>query len=289
MPKTKIAGVGMYVPKNVYTNHDMMRFMDTSDEWIQERTGIIERRFAERNSETTATMGIEAAKLAIEDAGITPREVDFIVFATVCPDYYFPGFGVLVQRAMHMKDIGALDVRNQCSGFIYALSVGDQFVRSGTYKNVLVIGSEKQSFAGDFTTRGRKLAVLFGDGAGAVLLQPTDEENSGILSCHLHSDGSGAEALACFNPGTHSNHWVKSRVLADYDEAEIGKQYVQQKMTLTDDEVYVNIQRYGNTTAASIPIALYEAEQEGKIKTGDLVCLASFGSGLTWASTLIKW
>ncbi|HXL57950.1 MAG TPA: beta-ketoacyl-ACP synthase III [Chitinophagaceae bacterium] len=350
MPKTKIAGVGMYVPKNVYTNHDMMRFMDTSDEWIQERTGIIERRFAERNSETTATMGIEAAKLAIEDAGITPRDVDFIVFATVCPDYYFPGCGVLVQRAMHMKDIGALDVRNQCSGFIYALSVGDQFVRSGTYKNVLVIGSEKQSFAGDFTTRGRKLAVLFGDGAGAVLLQPTDEENSGILSCHLHSDGSGAEALACFNPGTHSNHWVKSRVLADYDEAEIGKQYVsykmidkaqifshidssvimkkgmaklpevikealtannltaedidmlilnqsnlriaqyvQQKMTLTDDEVYVNIQRYGNTTAASIPIALYEAEQEGKIKTGDLVCLASFGSGLTWASTLIKW
>jgi len=325
--------------------------MDTNDKWIQERTGIKERRFADRYNETTATMGIEAAKSAIENAGITPQEVDFIIFATVCPDYYFPGCGVLVQRAMRMKDVGALDVRNQCSGFIYALSVGDQFVRSGTYKNVLVIGSEKHSFAGDFTTKGRKLAVLFGDGAGAVLLQPTEEENSGILSCHLHSDGTGAETLAHYNPGTHSNHWVnKENKIADYDDAEIGKQFVsykmiekdqifahmdgnaimkkaivklpevinealtannltaedidmlilnqsnlhivqhvQQKMGLTDDEVYINIQRYGNTTAASIPIALYEALHEGKIKKGDMVCLASFGSGLTWASTLIRW
>src|SRR6266496_4586516 len=197
MFKTKISGVGMYLPPNVVTNNDLLKYMDTSDEWIQERTGIKERRFAHRTEETTTTMGVEAAKIAIERAGITPKDIDFIIFATLSPDYYFPGCGVLLQRAMKMKEIGALDVRNQCSGFIYALSVGDQFIKTGTYKNVLVIGSEKQSFAGDFTTRGRKLAVLFGDGAGAVLLQPTDEENSGILSCHLHSDGSGAEALAC--------------------------------------------------------------------------------------------
>jgi 3-oxoacyl-[acyl-carrier-protein] synthase-3 len=351
MPRTKIAGVGMYVPKNVITNYDLMKYMDTSDEWIREKTGIIERRYADRLNETTATMGIEASKVAIENAGITAQDVDFIIFATLCPDYYFPGCGVLVQREMKMKEIGALDVRNQCSGFIYALSVGDQFVRSGTYKNVLVIGSEKQSFAMDFSTRGRKHTIIFGDGAGAVLLQPTEEENIGILSCHLHCDGNGAEVLASFNPGAHSNHWApEGEPFADYEEADWGKQYVshemidkaqifshmdckpvmkraiakipevinealeqnnlsqddinmlilnqsnmriaefvQQKMGLTDDEVYVNIHRYGNTTAASIPIALYEAWQENKIKKGDLVCLASYGSGFTWASTLIRW
>jgi 3-oxoacyl-[acyl-carrier-protein] synthase-3 len=351
MPRTKIAGVGMYVPKNVITNYDLMKYMDTSDECIQEKTGIKERRYADRLNETTASMGIEAAKAAIENAGITAQDVDFIIFATLCPDYYFPGCGVLVQREMKMKEIGALDVRNQCSGFIYALSVGDQFVRSGTYKNVLVIGSEKQSFAMDYSTRGRKQTVVFGDGAGAVILQPTDDNNARILSCHLHCDGSGAEVLASYNPGAHANHWAeKDKPVADYEEAEWGKQYVshamidkaqifshtegssvmkravtkipevinealeknnlteedinmlilnqsnlhiakfvQEKLGLTDDEVYVNIQRYGNTTAASIPIALYEALQENKIKKGDLVCLASYGSGFTWACSLIRW
>ncbi len=336
----------MYVPGNVYTNNDMMRFMDTNDAWIQERTGIKERRFARRFGETTTTMGVEAAKMAIENAGITPQDVDFIVFATLCPDYYFPGCGVLVQRELKMKEIGALDVRNQCSGFIYSLSVADKFVRSGTYKNVLVIGSEKHSFGLDFSTRGRTLTVLFGDGAGAVLLQATDDEDKGILSTHLHSDGVGAEALAQHNPGSHANHWQK---LADFDDAELEPtslshqmidnaqifpymdgnvvlkraivklpevinealvannktaedinmlilnqsnlriaQFVQQKMGLADDKIYNNIQRYGNTTAASIPIAMYEAWNEGKIKNGDLVCLASYGSGFTWASALMK-
>src|SRR3954469_16813538 len=167
MPKAKVAGVGMYVPKNIYTNCDLTKFMDTTDEWIRERTGIEQRHFADRHGESTASMGIEAAKMAIENASLTPKDVDFIIFATLCPDYYFPGCGVLVQREMKMKEIGALDVRNQCSGFIYALSVGDQFVRSGTYRNVLVIGSEKQSFAMDYTTPGRKQTVIFGDGAGA--------------------------------------------------------------------------------------------------------------------------
>lgn len=339
----------MFVPDHVVTNHDLTRYMDTSDEWIQERTGIKERRYAHRTQETTTTMGVEAAKMAIERAGITPQDIDFIVFATLSPDYYFPGCGVLVQRAMKMKEIGALDVRNQCSGFIYALSVADQFIRGGMYKNVLVIGSEKHSFGLDFSTRGRNVSVIFGDGAGAVVLQPTADDNRGILSTHLHSDGESAEILAMFNPGTHANHWLE-QPLADFDEAEIGQmfmshamvdkaqnfpfmdgpsvfkkavikfpeviqealsangyqpadlklliphqanlriaQFVQQKLGLRDDQVYNNIQKYGNTTAASVPLALCEAWQEGKVQAGDLVCLAAFGSGFTWASALLKW
>jgi 3-oxoacyl-[acyl-carrier-protein] synthase-3 len=321
--------------------------METSDAWIQERTGIKERRFAHRTEETTTTMGVEAAKMAMKRAGVNAEDIDFIVFATLSPDYYFPGCGVLLQRAMKMKEIGALDVRNQCSGFIYALSVADQFIRSGMYKNILVVGSEKHSFGLDLTTRGRNVSVIFGDGAGAVVLQPT-EEDRGMLSTHLHSDGSEAEVLAMYNPGTHANHWKEG--LADFDEAEAAQmfmshnmidkaqlfpnmdgqtvfkkavvkfpevilealnqngykpsdlsllvphqanlrisQFVQHKLGLSDEQVYNNIQRYGNTTAASIPIALCEAWQEGRIKKGDLVCLAAFGSGFTWASALLKW
>ncbi|MGZ5135431.1 MAG: 3-oxoacyl-ACP synthase III family protein, partial [Flavitalea sp.] len=200
MIRSKIAGIGMYVPKNVFTNNDLLKYMDTSDKWIQERTGIKERRFANRTGETTTTMGVEAAQIAIERAGVTAQDIDFIVFATLSPDYYFPGCGVLVQRAMKMKEIGALDVRNQCSGFVYALSVADQFIRTGTYKNILVIGSEKHSFGLDLTTRGRNISVIFGDGAGAVVLQPTEQDH-GILSTHLHSDGESAETLAMYNPG----------------------------------------------------------------------------------------
>jgi 3-oxoacyl-[acyl-carrier-protein] synthase-3 len=348
MIRSKIAGIGMYVPKNVVTNNDLLKYMDTSDQWIQERTGIKERRFADRTGETTTTMGVEASKIAIERAGITPRDIDFIVFATLSPDYYFPGCGVLVQRAMKMNEIGALDVRNQCSGFVYALSVADQFIRTGTYKNILVIGSEKHSFGLDMSTRGRNISVIFGDGAGAVVLQPTEKDH-GILSSHLHSDGESAETLAMYNPGTHANYWTNQK-LADFNDAEIAdmfmshtmvesgqnfpnmdgpavfkkaivkfpeviiealsangyqpkdlsmliphqanlriSQYVQQQMGLRDDQIYNNIQKYGNTTAASVPIALCEAWEDGKIKDGDIVCLAAFGSGYTWASALIKW
>jgi 3-oxoacyl-[acyl-carrier-protein] synthase-3 len=349
MPRSKIAGIGMYVPANVVTNQDLTRYMDTSDEWIQERTGIQQRRYAHRTEETTTTMGVEAARIAIERAGITANDIDFIVFATLSPDYYFPGCGVLLQRAMKMKEIGALDVRNQCSGFVYALSVADQFIRSGMYKNILVVGSEKHSFGLDFSTRGRNVSVIFGDGAGAVVLQPTEDTNRGILSTHLHSDGEAAEILAMYNPGTHANHWADKNY-ASFTDAEIGEmfmshemidnaqnfpfmdgpsvfkkavvkfpevivealqkngyqpsdlqmliphqanlrisQFVQQKLGLRDDQVYNNIQRYGNTTAASVPIALCEAWQEGRIKEGDLVCLAAFGSGFTWASALLRW
>ena len=339
----------MYVPEQVVTNQDLLKYMDTSDAWIQERTGIQERRYAHRTQETTTTMAVEASRIAIERAGITPQDIDFIVFATLSPDYYFPGCGVLLQRAMKMREIGALDVRNQCSGFVYALSVADQFIRTGTYKNILVVGSEKHSFGLDFTTRGRNVSVIFGDGAGAVVLQPSTHEGRGILSTHLHSDGDSAEILAMYNPGTHANHW-KEEKYADFDEAAIGQmffshamidngqiypymdgpavfkkavvkfpevimealqanglapadinmliphqanlriaQFVQQKLGLGDHQVYNNIQRYGNTTAASVPIALCEAWQEGRVKPGDLVCLAAFGSGFTWASALLRW
>jgi 3-oxoacyl-[acyl-carrier-protein] synthase III len=354
MLKSFIAGIGMYVPENIITNEKLTHYMDTSDEWIQERTGIKERRYADRTKETTTTMGVEAAKIAIERAGITKDDVDFIIFATLSPDYYFPGCGVLLQRAMHMKEIGALDVRNQCSGFVYALSIADQFIKGGMYKNILVVGSEKHSFGLDMSTRGRNVSVIFGDGAGAVVLQPIEDASTGsaqargILSTHLHSDGTDAEVLAMFNPGTHANHWKEG--LADFDESAIAdmfvskemvnkeqfypnmdgqavfkkavvkfpevimealnrngfapsdlkllvphqanlriSQFVQHKLKLRDDQVYNNIQRYGNTTAASIPIALCEAWQEGRIEKGDLVCLAAFGSGFTWASALLRW
>jgi 3-oxoacyl-[acyl-carrier-protein] synthase-3 len=349
MTRSKIAGIGKYIPEQVVTNNDLKKYMDTSDEWIQERTGIKERHYAHRTEETTTTMAVEAATIAIQRAGITPQDIDFIVFATLSPDYYFPGCGVLVQRAMKMKEIGALDVRNQCSGFVYAWSVADQFIKTGMYKNILVIGSEKHSFGLDFSTRGRNVSVIFGDGAGAVVLQPTEEANRGILSTHLHSDGSAAEILAMYNPGTHANHWME-QPLASFDEAEIGQmfmshqmldnaqlfpymdgpavfkkavvkfpeviveslkannltakdinmliphqanlrisQFVQQHLGLSDDQVHNNIQKYGNTTAASVPIALCEAYEQGRIKDGDLVCLAAFGSGFTWASALLRW
>lgn len=349
MPTSKIAGIGLYVPENTVTNEDLKQYMDTSDEWIQERTGIKERRYAHRTDETTTTMAVEASKIAIERAGITAQDIDFIVFATLSPDYYFPGCGVLVQRAMQMKEIGALDIRNQCSGFVYALSVADQFIKTGMYKNILVIGSEKHSFGLDFSTRGRNISVIFGDGAGAIVLQATEKKGQGIISTHLHSDGKSAELLAMYNPGTHANHWVKEPV-ADYTQAPIGEmfmskemmdkaqnfpfmdgqavfkkaivkfpevimealtknglsttdinlliphqanlrisQFVQQKLALRNDQVFNNIQQFGNTTAASIPIALCQAWQEGKVKEGDLICLAAFGSGFTWASALIRW
>jgi len=347
MFKTRIAGIGMYVPADVVTNDDLTKVMDTSDAWIQERTGIKERRFAKRFEETTTTMGVQAAIKAMERAKVSPADIDFIVFATLSPDYYFPGCGVLLQRALKMKEIGALDVRNQCSGFIYALSVADQFIKTGMYKNILLVASETHSYGLDFSTRGRNVSVIFGDGAGAVVLQPTKEE--GILSTHLHSDGNDAELLSMINPGFHAGKFdpqkkpaephqpygglFLTKEVVEHDDiypnmdgqavfkkavvkfpeviaealaannkqaSEIKlliphqanlriSQYVQHKLKLRDDQVYNNIQKYGNTTAASIPIALCEAWENGIIQDGDLICLAAFGSGFTWASALLKW
>lgn len=332
---SRIAGMGYYVPENVVTNDDLSKLMETNDEWITERTGIKERRFVKPgDGNTTSSMGVKAALMAIENAGITKDDIDFIVFATLSPDYYFPGPGVLVQRDLGISEVGALDVRNQCSGFVYALSVADQYVRSGMYQNVLVIGSELHSGGLDMTTRGRGVSVIFGDGAGAAVVRRSEKEGQGIMSTHLHSQGEHAEELALLGPAT--SRWVDT-IIEENDPADESyypymngnfvfkhavtrfeqvinealdangfkasdidllvphqanlriSQYIAKKMELSPDQVYNNIMRYGNTTAASIPIALTEAIQEGKVKEGDLVCLAAFGSGFTWASALMRW
>jgi 3-oxoacyl-[acyl-carrier-protein] synthase-3 len=335
MYHSKISGLGFYVPSNTVTNDDLSKIIDTNDEWIQERTGIQQRRHIINGEDTTTTMGVKAAKIAIERAGISNDEVDFVIFATLSPDYYFPGPGVLVQRDLGLKTVGALDVRNQCSGFVYALSVADQYIKTGMYKNILVIGSEVQSTGLDMTTRGRGVSVIFGDGAGAAIVSREEDLTKGILSTHLHSEGVHAEELIVKAPGM-GGRWVTD-IIADNDpddesyfpymngqfvfknavvrfsevineglEANNLKvsdidmliphqanlrisQFIQKKFGLTDDQVFNNIQKYGNTTAASIPIALTEAWEQGKIKSGDTVVLAAFGSGFTWASAIIKW
>ncbi|MEM9326274.1 MAG: beta-ketoacyl-ACP synthase III [Bacteroidota bacterium] len=334
MYNSQIVGIGHYVPDNVVTNKDLEKMMDTSDDWIVERTGIHERRWIDpKTGDSPSTMGTKAAKKALENANLTPDDVDFIIFATLSPDYYFPGPGVQVQEQLGIKEIGALDVRNQCSGFIYSLSVADQFVKTGMYKTVLVIGSENHSGGLEKTTRGRGVTVIFGDGAGAVVLQRT-EEDRGILSTHLHSEGKHAKELALIGPAT--GRWVDT-IIEENDPEDASyyphmngnfvfkhavtrfqqvihealaqnnlkpedldlliphqanlriSQFIQKQMRLPDDKVYNNIMRYGNTTAASIPIALSEAYEEGKIQEGDIVCFAAFGSGFTWASALIRW
>lgn len=356
MKRSKIAGIGYYVPERTVTNNELTGVMETTDEWIQERTGIQERRYGKKHLETTTSMGAIATRIACERAGIELEEIDFIIFATLSPDYYFPGCGVLLQRELGIthKEVGALDVRNQCSGFLYALSIADQFVKTGMYKNVLVVGSEMHSMGLDFSTRGRNVTVIFGDGAGAAVVQPTDDPQRGILTTKLHSNGTYAEKLAFINPGSHGGyHFKKLGEEVDFGyppEDTLGEifltpkmkeeglyypnmegqfvfkmavqkfpevirealteaglttadismliphqanlrisQFVQKSLGLTDDQVWNNIQKYGNTTAASVPIALTEAWEAGKIKEGDLVCLAAFGSGFTWASALIRW
>ena len=335
MYNSAITGLGFFVPDQVVTNDDLSKMMDTSDEWIQERTGIQERRHVVPGTDTTASMGVKAAKIAIERSGISKDEIDFIVFATLSPDYYFPGPGVLVQRDLGLKTVGALDVRNQCSGFVYGISVADQYIKSGMYKNILVIGSEVHSTGLDMTTRGRGVSVIFGDGAGAAILSREEDPEKGILSTHLHSEGEHAEELSLIAPGM-GKRWVldiieendpddtsyypymngqfvfKNAVVrfsevimegleknglqpTDIDmliphQANLRiSQFIQKKFKLSDDQVYNNIMSYGNTTAASIPIALTEAWEEGKIKSGDLVVLAAFGSGFTWGSVIIRW
>ena len=334
MYRSKIKGLGYYVPENVVTNDDLSKLMDTSDAWIQERTGIKERRHVVKGMDTTTTMGAKAALKALEAAGVSKEEVDFVVFATLSPDYYFPGCGVLVQKELGLKTVGALDIRNQCSGFLYALSVADQYIKTGMYRNILVIASETQSPALDMSTRGRNMAVLFGDGAGAAVVSRSEGEN-GILSTHLHSEGAYADALAMIAPGVGTK-WVPE-ILAENDPDDVSyypnmngqfvfknavvrlaevinegleangltvgdidmlvphqanlriSQFVQHEFKLSDAQVYNNIMKYGNTTAASVPIALAEAVGEGKIKEGDVVVLAAFGSGFTWASAIIRW
>jgi len=332
MRYSKIVGLGHHVPETVITNEYLSGIMDTSDEWIIERTGIKERRYVDPTKDTVANMAAKATRMALQRANLTEKDIEFIVFATITPDYFFPGSGVLLQRELGLESIGALDIRNACSGFIYALSVADQFIKTGMYKTILVVGAEIQSTAIDMTTRGRNTAVIFADGAGAAILQSSDQP--GILSTHLHSDGRFAEELYVRDPGSsrpreerqpeqildtttfkvvmNGSQVFKHAVVRfmeviqealsangmkkeDIDlliphQANLRiSQFIQQKLELPDDKVYNNIMRYGNTTAASIPIAMSEAWAEGKIKENKLICLAAFGSGFTWASALIRW
>lgn len=335
MYNSRIVGLGKYLPENVVTNADLSKTMDTSDEWITERTGIKERRHIKKgDGNTTATMALKATKIALERANMAAEDLDLILFATLSPDYYFPGSGVVLQDLLGIPACPAMDIRNQCSGFIYALSTADQFIKTGMYKNVLVVGAENHSGGLDMTSRGRGVSVIFGDGAGAAILTRETNMERGILSSHIYSEGSHAEELSLIGPST--NRWVPEIIAANDPEdlsyypymngqvvfkhavvrfsevineglqknnwlaSDIDmlvphqanlriSQFIQKKFGLNDNQVYNNIMRYGNTTAASIPIALTEAWEEGKVKEGSKVVLAAFGSGFTWGSSIIVW
>ena len=335
MYNSRIIGLGKYVPENVVTNADLSKMMDTSDEWITERTGIKERRHIKKgDGNTTATMALKATKIALERANMAAEDLDLILFATLSPDYYFPGSGVVLQDLLGIPACPAMDIRNQCSGFIYALTTADQFIKTGMYKNVLVVGAENHSGGLDMTSRGRGVSVIFGDGAGAAILTRETNMERGILSSHIYSEGSYAEELSLIGPSTkrwvpeiisandpddlsyypymngqvvfkhavvrfsevineglQKNNWQASDIdmLVPHQANLRISQFIQKKFGLSDDQVYNNIMRYGNTTAASIPIALTEAWEEGKIEEGSKVVLAAFGSGFTWGSSMMVW
>lgn len=328
-----IAGCGHYAPERIIRNEDLSQWMDTNDDWITERTGIKERRWFTPGVDTVSNMGARASLMALQNAGMEASEIELIVFATITPDYYFPGSGVLLQRDLGLGQIPALDIRNQCTGFVYALSVADQYIRNGTYQNVLVVGSEIQSSALDVSTEGRAMAVIFGDGAGAVVLRRSENKNRGIIDSLLYSDGRFAEELILKDPGSsrplrhmadlalhpeetkpymNGNQVFKHAVQRfpevtleilrknGFEKSDLNllvphqanlriTQYVQNQLGLSDEQVVSNIQRYGNTTAASIPIALSEAWHAGRVKEGMLIALTAFGSGFTWGSNLIRW
>lgn len=331
--KSKILGIGHYVPPKVVTNADLEKLMDTSDEWIQQRSGIQERRYVEEGIGNTE-MSYEATWMALERAKIDVKEIELLILATLSPDYVFPGTGCFVQGKLGLAGIPAIDIRQQCSGFIYGLSIADQFIKSGIYRTVLVIGTEVQSTGIDFSTRGRDVTVLFGDGAGAAILRATEPTDSrGILSTHLHADGRYAKELWVEGPSSRDHPRLSQRVLDEgtwyprmngravftmavkkmvevvqealsanqiknihevdffvFHQANIRiVQAVCDVLGVKIEKTYNNIHLYGNTTAASIPLALSEAVQEGRLKENDLLCIAAFGSGFTWASALIRW
>jgi 3-oxoacyl-[acyl-carrier-protein] synthase-3 len=329
--RSRILGVGAYVPPRVVTNHDLAKVMETSHEWIVERTGIEERRWVEPG-EGGAEMAAKASREAMDKAGVEPREIDMLIYATLSPDYNFPGTGVFTQRLLGLREIPCYDIRQQCTGFVYGLAMADAFIRSGLYKNILVIGSEVHSTGLDVTTRGRDVAVLFGDGAGAVVLGRATDDQHLLLSTHLHADGSEAEILWTEAPASRNHPRITA---ADMDAgkhypAMIGKkvfkhavtrmpqvlmegmvtnglklddidmviphqanlrinQMVAKMIGLPDHKMHNNIQKYGNTTAASIPLCMHEAIALDKIKPGSVVAIIAFGAGLTWASAFLRY
>ena len=332
--RSRILGIGMAVPDRVVTNDDLAKLMETSNEWIIERTGIEQRRWVSPG-EGGAELATKAAKEAIERAGIKPTDIDMIIYATLSPDVNFPGTGVFVQRMLGISDRGipCLDIRQQCTGFIYGLSIADAYIRMGTFKNILLIGSEVHSTGLDISTAGRDVTVLFGDGAGAVVVSRATDEAHMILSTHIHADGSEAEILWTEYPASRHNPRISAEAMAERKHypamkgknvfkhavtrmpaaimegmqangiksiAEIDmmiphqanlriNQMVAQMIGMPAEKTHNNIQKYGNTTAASIPICMHEAIELGKIQPGNLVCLVAFGAGLTWGSAFLRY
>ncbi|MBT8491891.1 MAG: ketoacyl-ACP synthase III [Deltaproteobacteria bacterium] len=329
--RSRILGMGSYVPPRVVTNEDLTKYMETSHDWIVERTGIEERRYVDEG-ETGASMAAKACQQAMDEAGVEAKDIDMLIYATLSPDHFFPGTGVFTQRILGLGEVAILDIRQQCTGFVYALSIADQFIRSGMYKKILVVGAEVHSTGLDFSTRRRDVTVIFGDGAGAALLGVSDSEEHQVLSTHLHADGKEAEILWTDLPGSAHNPRIDEAGMADgghyahMQGRRVFKHAVTRlpqvlmegmlanKLTLDDidmviphqanlrinemvakmiklppEKMHNNIQKYGNTTAASIPICMKEAIELGKIKPGDMVCLLAFGAGLTWASAFLRY
>jgi 3-oxoacyl-[acyl-carrier-protein] synthase-3 len=331
MIRTEVVSTGFHVPERVITNNELTQWMETSDEWIRQRSGIAERRWVD-GGVGSSDLALVAAEQALERAGLQASDLDCVVLATLSPDVYFPGSGVFLQRKLGVKNIPCLDVRNQCSGFIYGLSVADAWIRTGTYERILLVGTEVHSTGLEKSTAGRDTAVLFGDGAGAVILGPVEDSGRGILSVNIHADGRHAEKLWIEAPGSRYNPWLEAEqiergltrpvmegrdvfkhavvkmpqavrealetsgltiedvdLLIPHQANERITQAVQKALGLPDEKVVSNIHKYGNTTAASIPIALHEAVEAGRIERGDLICLTAFGSGFTWGAALIRW
>jgi 3-oxoacyl-[acyl-carrier-protein] synthase-3 len=331
MPRAAFAAIGTYVPERVVTNEELTRYMETSDAWIQERTGIRERRWVDEET-GNSDLALQATRRALDQAGWKPEDVEAIVYASLSPDHFFPGDGCFLNAKLGIPGVPALDIRNQCSGFLYGLSVVDAWIRAGVYRRVLLVGSEVHSTGLDVSTRGRDVAVIFGDGAAAALLEATDDPGRGVLSVHLHADGRFAKDLWTDAPGSLYHPRLQRRMLEDasaFPHMEGQKvfkhavskmpevlrealarnglaakdlkllvphqanlriaQMVQRALELSDEQVFNNIQRYGNTTAASIPLALAEGVAARGVRRGDLVGLVAFGSGFTWASALVRW
>ena len=331
MSNPYISGTGLFLPPRVVTNDEISKYIDTTDEWIQERTGIKKRCYVDTGV-GPSDLAIPATEQALKAAGLQVSDIDFIIFATSTPDFYAPGSGCLLQEKMGFNEIGALDIRVQCSGFIYGLSIAEQYIRTGTFKNILLIGAEVQSTAMDLTNAGRDTAIIFGDGAGAAIISATDEDR-GVLSTHMHSEGKYLKELWLESPASNAGYPRINKEALDEGKQFLkmnGKevfrhavtrfpevinealeannltseninlliphqanlritQMVQKRLSLRNEQVFSNIHKYGNTTAATIPIALAEAFNEGKIKDGDLLVLAAFGAGFTWASAIMKW
>ena len=331
MVRTEFISTGMYVPDRVVKNDEFTQWMDTSDEWIRTRTGITERRWV-GEGQSGADMACEATTRALKAAGLKASDLDCIIYATLSPDHFFPGTGVFLQRKLGITEIPCLDVRNQCSGFLYGLSIADAWIRAGQYRRVLLVGSEVHSTGMDLTTRGRDLAVLFGDGAGVAILGPTEADGRGVLSTHIFADGRYAEMLFCDAPASARHPRLgqedldTARIFPRMEGKEVFKhastrmpesvklalarngltaadikvliphqanlrisEMVRRQLELREDQVFNNIQKYGNTTAGSIPIALHEVVEAGLLGRGDLLVLAAFGSGFTWGSAAIRW